>query len=346
MSPPVESAVLTDLAAVFEETYATGSKLFTVLFKHNVTKEKCVDWLDFKLDRDNPWCEAKCFQIMKKFMEQTRDLAGTERLTYAPSLDGKPNGQEVREKTEMDYAKGTASVICYLIFKEELELSEEEGDEQSNMDAVLRALVDLTTNANDTLMKELAAYCSIRYLTVDSDTVVEHTIGQLGAWLASVMHLAKRVWCYKKANLVELDRKLYGGNGTLLSLVDENDANLTLEKKAAARVHNLIIGGQMNRVPSLMALFYLKSFANRYVGDNVASIDVIIDLEALDTKGELNALCRGIPIKGAQVGRLAQHIALNTLDLLVEVFGGKAADVLYFFEDAQGAVHHFLAGGC
>ena len=339
MSPPVESAVLTDLAAVFEETFATGSKMFTVLFKHNVTKEKCVDWLDFKLDRDNPWCEAKCFQIMKKFMEQTRDLAGTERLTYAPSLDGKPNGQEVREKTEMDYAKGTASVICYLIFKEELELSEEEGDEQSNMDAVLRALVDLTTNANDTLMKELAANCSIRYLTVESTTVVEHTIGQLGAWLSSVMHLAKRVWCYKKAYLVELDRQ-HGGNGTLLALIDENDANLTLEGKAAARVHNLIIGNQMHRVPSLMALFYLKSFANRYVGDNVASIDVIIDLEALDSKRELNVLCRGIQIKGVQVGRLAQHIALNTLDLLVDVFGGVDS----FFEDWNPRFVDFLKG--
>jgi len=35
MSPPVESAVLTDFAAVFEETHATGSRMFTVLFKHN-----------------------------------------------------------------------------------------------------------------------------------------------------------------------------------------------------------------------------------------------------------------------------------------------------------------------
>ena len=307
MSPPVAGAVLTDFPAVFEETHATGSKMFTVVFKHNVTKEKCVTWLDFKGDRDNPWCEAKCFQIMKKFMKQTRDIAGLERLTYAPSLDQRPSSREVRDTTEMNYAKGTASVICYLIFKKELTLSEDEGDEQRNLDEMLRALVDLTTNANDTLMKELAAYCSIDYLRVASRVVVEHTIGQLGAWLAAMMHLAKRVWCYKKACLVELDRTQCGGNGSMLSPIDENAPNLTLEGKKAARIHNLIVGGEMNRVPSLMALFYLKSFTNRHVGDNVATIDVIIDLEALDSKGELNALCRGIPIKGAQVMVPAQQ---------------------------------------
>jgi ferredoxin--NADP+ reductase len=74
---------------------------------------------------------------MKKFMEQTRDIAGLERLSYAPSLDQRPSSREVRVTTEMNYAKGTASVICYLIFKEELTLSEEEGDEQSNLDAML-----------------------------------------------------------------------------------------------------------------------------------------------------------------------------------------------------------------
>ena len=173
--PRQPQETLTDLKSVFPLTYATNNPLFPLLFQHNITHDKLAAFLDFKDNDDNPWNEKRCYQAMKLFMERTRDLANTQGLSYARSLDQRPCGKAVLLSTEQRYSSCTASILCILIFKKFLILSRDEGAEESNNSLVLMAFVDLSTDSNDFLMKEVAAFCAVSFHK-NSRTIIEETI--------------------------------------------------------------------------------------------------------------------------------------------------------------------------
>jgi len=301
------------MESVFPLTYLTNNPLFPLLFQHNITYDKLAAFLDFKEEEANAWNENRCYQAMKLFMGRTRDLADTQGLSYARSLDQRPCGKAVLLSTEHRYSSCTASVLCFLIFNKFLTLSRDEGAEESNNSLILMAFVDLSTDSNDSLMKEIAACCSVCFHK-NSRTLIEESIPHVSSWLSAFMHLVKRVWSYKKASLNFL--------GVALQDVDPDSGDLSEKGQQTARSMNLVRQGRMDVVAALQVLFYLKCAMNRSIGDNINEFDVLVDTNALDKTREFIVTVRGVRIKAKEVGEIAQYLAKHCLDLLLEVFGG------------------------
>lgn len=339
--PLLVGSTLTNLEELLPFTYKQDNPLKTRLYKYGLTKQSVDDFLRYKRDPTSTGNEKRCKALLLELFEKTRAVIGTVPTSYWSKMSGNASASgcsgKIRIETEDRYAATAAPAISYLCFTKNLNLvGDLTGD---NIERVVTALVDLTTRENGTLMNSLLSFCSLTHESPVTCVIVEESLANVSTFSSALIHLSKRIWASKYAQLVENDSTMFGGSGRGLVPVTI-DQSKSDEEVRGARIFNLIVLGDTSLSVSLGILYSLKNLLTQLSSNVVSHIDNIIDFEKLGTYNLFECAIKGKHMTGLGIGQVANDLVKHAESLLTSVFGDvdKLADVdLSYF--IKGAFH-------
>ena len=158
-----ETKEWTDKKELFENTWASDSKVQQRFHRHGLTYESVSKFLLWKVDPANSMNVAKCNEAVLCFLTLTYALADTMRAGYRGKHDESVSAAAVIQSTILVYAKRVGVAVAYLCYMGLLELKDEVGSADENAGRVMQALLYLSTNSNVTVLNDLLAHCTLDF---------------------------------------------------------------------------------------------------------------------------------------------------------------------------------------